>query len=499
MLDDNQIVRMVFGFKVRFLRQQQDLSYQQLQDKTGLALSYLSDIEKGKKYPKPNKIKILAEALGVDYDFMVSMNASKQLQPVIDLLNSNFFKLFPLDEFGISTKKLVELFTNTPDKVNAFIRTIFQIQRNYQITQGEFYDVALRAYQDMHNNYFDFLEKAVADFKEQHGAPSSLPYTSDFVAKQLLDIYKIKVDTKTLPSKPSLKEIRSIYVSKKKRLLINSGLLDEQRKLLMARELGFQFLKLTPRPFETRMVQTSSFEKLLNNFFASYFAAALVMDENELVKDIQEIVQKNTWRPELFLALIDKYGVTQETLLKRLMNLLPKHFGIEQLFFQRITGSPNLKEFTMTQELHLGQLHNPYGNLLNEHYCHRWIAIKVLKKLRMEKALSPDTIQKVDAQISKYWETDNEYFCISLAKYNTSQRKESVSVTIGFKLNTKLRSIFNFLNDPDLKHHAVNTTCERCSMPNCDSRVAAPIVIERELEQDAMKKELKSITECRNV
>jgi len=492
MLDDNQIVRMVFGFKVRYLRQQQKLSYQQLQDKTGLALSYLSDIEKGKKYPKPNKIKVLAEALGVDYDFMVSMNASKQLQPVIDLLNSNFFKLFPLDEFGISTKKLVELFTNTPDKVNAFIRTIFQIQRNYQITQGEFYGVALRAYQDMHNNYFDFLEKAVADFKEQYGSPDTLPYTSDFLEKQLLDIYKIKVDTKTLPTKPSLKEIRSIYVPKKKRLMINAGLLETQRTFLMGRELGFQFLIFTPRPYETRMVKTSSFEKLLNNFFASYFSVALLMDENQLVKDIQEIVQKNTWRPELFLGLLDKYGVSQETLLKRLMNILPKHFGIEQLFFQRITGSPNLKEFTMTQELHLGQLHNPYGNLLNEHYCHRWVAIKVLKKLRMEKALSPDANQKVDAQISKYWETNNEYFCISLAKNNTQQPKESVSVTIGFKLNTKLRSIFNFLNDPDLKHRTVNTTCERCAMPNCDSRVAAPVVIEREREQAAMKKELKS-------
>ena len=110
MIDDNQIIKMIFGFKVRYLRQQEGLSYQQLQDKTGLSLSYLSDIEKGKKYPKPNKITVLADAFGVDYDFMVSTHASKKLQPVIDLLSSDFFKLFPLDEFGISPKKLVELF-----------------------------------------------------------------------------------------------------------------------------------------------------------------------------------------------------------------------------------------------------------------------------------------------------------------------------------------------------------------------------------------------------
>ena len=493
MIDDNQIIKMIFGFKVRYLRKQQELSYQQLQDKTGLALSYLSDIEKGKKYPKPNKIKLLAEAFGVDYDFMVSTNASKKLQPVIDLMNSNFFKLFPLDEFGISPKKLVELFTNTPDKVNAFIRTIFQIQRNYQIKQGEFYAVALRAYQDMHNNYFDDLEKAVAEFRSAYGQPDSLPYTSDYLEQQLDEIYGITADRTTLPSRKNLKNIRSLYAPKKKSLMINQGYEEMQQNFLLARELGFQYLKLKPRPYETRMVQTSSFEKLLNNFFASYFAVSLLMDETLLVKDFQEIIQKNTWRPEAFLGLMDKYNVTQETLLKRLMNVLPHHFGIEEIFFQRITGSKDLKRFTMTQELHLGQLHNPYGNLLNEHYCHRWIAIKILKKLRMDKALTPTTKGIVDVQISKYWETNNEYLCISLAKPDFHEPKESVSVTIGFKLNTKLRSIFNFVNDPDLKHRIVNTTCERCSMPNCDSRVAAPVIIEQDLEQTAMKKELKDL------
>ncbi|MEM6320816.1 MAG: XRE family transcriptional regulator [Bacteroidota bacterium] len=492
MIDDNQIVKLIFGFKVRYLRTQQGLSFQQLQEKTGLALSYLSDIEKGKKYPKPNKITLLAEAFGVDYDFMVSMNASKKLQPIIDLLNSNFFKLFPLDEFGISPKKLVELFTNTPDRVNAFIRTIFQIQRNYQIKQGEFYEVALRAYQDMHNNYFDFLEKAVTVFKEEYGT-SSLPYSSDFLEAQLNSVYGISVDRTTLPTKKTLKNIRSLYVPGTKCLMINEGLETAQENFLLARELGFQHLQFKVRPYETRMVQTTSFEKLLNNFFASYFAVALLVDETELVKDFQQIIQKNTWRPELFLALMAKYDVTQETLLKRLMNILPRHFGIEELFFQRMTGSPDLKQFKLSQALHLGQLHNPYGNLLNEHYCHRWVAVKILKKLRMDQTLTPDIRQIVDVQISKYWETNNEYLCITLAKPDFHNPKASVSATIGFKLNTQLRAICNFINDPDLKQRIVNATCERCSMPNCDSRVAAPVVIEKERELATMKAELKAL------
>ena len=494
MIDDNQVIKMIFGFKVRYLRQQQGLSYQELQNKTGLSLSYLSDIEKGKKYPKPNKITVLADAFGVDYNFMVSTNTSKKLQPIIDLMRSDFFKLFPLDKFGISPKKLVELFTNTPDKVNAFISTIFQISRNYQIDQDEFFQVALRSYQDMHNNYFNFLEKAVSDFRETYGDAKELPYTKEFLESKLLEISNIKVDYSILPTNENLKNIRSLFAPRKKLLMINEGLEDAQINFLLARELGFQYLGYKIRPLETRIVSTSSFEKLLNNFFASYFSVALLMDEEELVKDIREIVQKNTWRPELFLGLMDKYNVTQETLLKRLMNVLPHHFGIEQLFFQRMTGSKDLKDFKMTQELHLGQLHNPHGTLLNEHYCHRWVAIKILKKLRMNMALDPNAHHIVNIQTSKYWDTENEYLCISLAKPDFHNPKESVSVTIGFKLNSKLRSTFNFLNDPDLNSRIVNTTCERCSIPNCDSRIAAPIVIEQEREKLKMKEELKKLS-----
>jgi|GEM_PF-6569923 len=93
MLNDEKIIRLIFGFKVRYLRQQQNLSYQELAKATGLSTSYLNDIEKGKRYPKPDKISHLANAFGVDYNYMVATNASKKLQPIIDLLNSKFFRL----------------------------------------------------------------------------------------------------------------------------------------------------------------------------------------------------------------------------------------------------------------------------------------------------------------------------------------------------------------------------------------------------------------------
>jgi transcriptional regulator with XRE-family HTH domain len=49
-------VKLTFGLKVHQLRQDMGLSYQQLSDKTGLAVSYLHNIEKGKNIPKQIKL-----------------------------------------------------------------------------------------------------------------------------------------------------------------------------------------------------------------------------------------------------------------------------------------------------------------------------------------------------------------------------------------------------------------------------------------------------------
>ena len=65
MLSNDQIIRLIFGFKVRYLRLQKGLSYQELSNITGLSTSYLNDIEKGKRYPKTDKITALALALDV--------------------------------------------------------------------------------------------------------------------------------------------------------------------------------------------------------------------------------------------------------------------------------------------------------------------------------------------------------------------------------------------------------------------------------------------------
>ena len=137
MLNQDKL-RTIFGLKIAYLRQQKGLSYQQLAETADLSMSYVHEIEKGKKYPKADKILLLAKALDTTYEDLVSVHASKRLQPIIDLLESEFFQVFPMEMFGISPENLLELFINAPDKLNAFISTIIKLARNYQMQSENF-------------------------------------------------------------------------------------------------------------------------------------------------------------------------------------------------------------------------------------------------------------------------------------------------------------------------------------------------------------------------
>ena len=52
--------------------------------------------------------------------------------------------------------------------MNAFISTIFEIARNYEMRQEDLFLAALRSFQEMHDNYFEDLEQDVRAFVGSH-------------------------------------------------------------------------------------------------------------------------------------------------------------------------------------------------------------------------------------------------------------------------------------------------------------------------------------------
>ncbi|WP_439883530.1 helix-turn-helix domain-containing protein [Pontibacter sp. MBLB2868] len=482
------VIRMIFGLKVKQLRSDKGMSLTDLATATGISVSYLNEIEKGKKHPKPSKTAVIADALGVSYDYLVSLKLNKRLQPVGELLQSNILSELPLEHFGLDMSRVLDLFATAPTKLSAFVNTLLEIARAFDLRVEQFYFSALRSYQELHDNYFDEIELEAERFSEQFQLDAEGIPSFDNLAAILLEQFNIKTQTETFSTCPELVNLRSVFIpGQDSQLLLNPALTLQQKTFALARELGFQYLQLTERPYTSTWVKVGSFEEVLNNFKASYFAGALLLNQDRLVEDVQQFFSQPRWRPELLLQLMDKYQTSPETLLQRLTSLLPRFFGIKQLFFLRFHHTPETDSFFLTKELHLSGLHNPHASFLNEHYCRRWISLTLFDKVERE-AHSGETL--VGIQRSSYINSENEYLVLALAQPAENRHG---TISIGLLINENLRNKVNFLNDPAILTREVNETCERCPAINCLERAAPPVILEKQLWQEQVMEAIETI------
>jgi transcriptional regulator with XRE-family HTH domain len=491
-LTSEQNIRLILGLKVKQLRQGKGMSFKDLSEASGMSVSYLNEIEKGKKYPKTEKIVMLSRALEVRYDDLVSLKLDKKWQPILDLLNSGFLENLPLHLFGLEVNTLMEIISTAPAKVNAFISTIVKVARNYEMSREHFFFAALRSYQEMHDNYFEELEEAVDRLVAKFQLDVEPPVHRTQLYDVLRDSYGYTIDKQSLTEHEELKPYRAVFLPKKRHLLINDTLTDTQKSFLLGKELAYNFLGMKERPNTSAPFPARSFDEVLNNFKASYFSVALFMNRHLMLKDLDSFFARESWDSEAFMALMRKYAASPEMFLSRLINLLTHYYGISNLFFLRFNHPIGSQRFHITKELHLSQLHNPHRNDLNEHYCRRWVSIQTLQALPEQ---AHDTDYHIKAQISSYLGSQNEYFCLSIARPNRPTPNTHVSVTLGILVDTQSRKKLRFLNDPTIPFQRVNETCERCPLAHCEERVAPPHIVERERRMEAVGYKLKALDE----
>ncbi|MFT4733937.1 MAG: transcriptional regulator with XRE-family HTH domain [Algoriphagus sp.] len=488
----NDHIRLIFGLKLKQLRKEKSLSLQDLSSKSGISNSYLNEIEKGKKYPKTDKINALASALDVDYDHLVSLQLDKKLEPIAKLLKSNLLTELPFDFFGVDTAQVLELFSSAPTKLSAFINAIFEIGKNYNLTVEKFYFAALRSYQELHQNYFPDLEAHAIKFIIEKADRENDTFSEEELAALLKDLYGISIDYFDEENHPIISNIRSIYRPKDKVLMINKRISRQQRAFTMAKELGFHFMGLKIRPFTSSSIEVQSFEEVLNNFKASYFAGAILIRQSQIIEAVENWFGNPNWNPDALIEMSEKFSATPETLFYRITNVLPKHFGIDKFLFMRFDALPGSQKYFLTKELHLSKRLGPQENK-EEHYCRRWVSISILDHLSSKQSAGKYEKPIVDAQKSTLSNRSEDFFVFSMARPLNILRQINISVSLGFEVDENLKSKIKFLSDESIAPQEVNQTCERCGIFDCKERMAPPILLQKRRNQELLKEAIEKL------
>ena len=466
-------IKLIFGLKLKQIRTDKNLSLFGLSKLSGLSKSYLNEIENGKKYPKPDKIAILSEKLDVPYDQMVSLKLDKNLAPIGDLLQSKILKEIPLELFGIKESNLIDIVANAPAKVNAFISTIIEIAQHYNFSRENFYLASVRSFQEANNNYFEDLEQSVLKFSKAYQIDLDQTITSKDLEEILVEEYGYLIKENELSKYEALGNLRSVYVPKTKTLLLANEIDEAQRTFIYAKELANNFLEIKERLYTFPWIKFETFDQVLNNFYASYFAGALIIPNEKIKAQLNEIFEKNTFDEALFLKSMNAFNASPESFYQRLTNILPKEFNIQNLFFLRFTHKAKSNIYYLKKELHFYHQQSPHANEANEHYCRRWVSLKMLKDIGKSKKE-----HEFNIQISNY-QDGMKYLVLSSATKDPFKENHYRSISVGMLINKQLQRKINFLADPKIERQDVGVTCERCDINDCKVRQAPAIVLEK--------------------
>lgn len=508
-------IHIIFGLKLRQARTARGLSITELSERSGLSPSYITEIEKGRKYPKTDRIMDLARALGYDYDELVSLRLDPPLSFLETPLTSQVLQNFPLELFGVDPSTIIDVLTRSPAEMSALVKALQGIARGYAIRDEHFYLAALRSYQEHHGNYFPDLENAARRYAADEGLDDGpLPRDEAVLMDILRRRFNYEIGPIPVDAHPSLAAYRMIFqpgaghagrasgrAGGRPRLWLNPSLLSSQRKFALAREIGYNVLGLEDRALTNSPDRVESFAQVLNDFKAAYFGGALLMPEEQVEADLRSLFGMETWQPERLARMLVDYDVTPETLLYRFSELIPRFFELKVHFlrFNEVNGT-----YQVYKHLNMNELALPTGFDLREHYCRRWLTVRLLQELSAVNRTLPSGVESggggpkaprshpgdaaepaaehaacepvVGIQRSRFLESNKQFLCMGFSRRDNLPPYLATSVILGIRIDEGLAREVKFASDPAIPEGLLNETCERCplSAEECSDRAAPP-------------------------
>jgi XRE family transcriptional regulator, fatty acid utilization regulator len=481
---------LLLGIKIKKLRQEKGLTLSEFAAKAELSVSYLSEIEQGKKHPKLEKMISIAKGLGLSYNELAHLELNDNR---FNNFHMSLLESFPFQNFGITAKDILKLINNSDNNLAAFIRTLYEVVKMYDTKKDFFLLTALRSLQIMHKNHFEIIENKAEAFMygyDHFFEKGKSLY--DSYAQILTEDYNYTIKDINIDVQKDLRLFRTIFINQKHpKLFINTQLNQKQRQYILAKELGYITLKLKNRPKTAPEIEMDSFDRVLSNFQSGYFAGALLLRKEKVEKDLRKLFSKKRWDEGLFWSLVNKYDVTPESFFHRVSQLLPTCFGIDKLFYLRLHHKKDSHTFSMTKELNFTEDFNP-DHFQKEHYCRRWTPIKLLSEFS-----TTDAPFKLTAERMQIAGTDRNYFVISYAHASSIRKDTDVSFTLGFQIDENAKATVKCWNDDKLTQRVVQESCQRCAFSDadCSDRVAPPTLVIRDKEKAITKERMQLLLE----
>jgi hypothetical protein len=210
------------------------------------------------------------------------------------------------------------------------------------------------------------------------------------------------------------------------------------------------------------------------------------MPRAAVIGDLQHFFDLPYWNQEPLLAMLARYDVTPEMLLYRFSELIPQFFGLKLHFlrFHRTKDS-----FQLIKQLNMNRLLVPSGIGLHEHYCRRWLSVRLLWDVTNgENGAVEDTLP-VGVQMSEFLESHDRFLCIGFARPLVLSPHVTSSVIVGFRVDADLKHTIRFLEDPMIPAVLIHETCQRCPLTaeQCQVRAAEPTILQAREQKLARK------------
>jgi hypothetical protein len=196
--------------------------------------------------------------------------------------------------------------------------------------------------------------------------------------------------------------------------------------------------------------------------------------------------------------MLKKYQVTPEMLLYRFSELVPQFFGIG-LHFLRVNNVGD--DYRLVKQLNMSGLPLPSGIGLNEHYCRRWLTVRLLMEMREQDAPITLATPHVGVQMSEFLDNRERFLCIGFGRPLALAHGSATSVIVGFQVDGDLDHTIRFADDASIPTRVINETCERCPLTEseCSVRAAPPKLYRRQQAQRTREQALQRLlAELRN-